>query len=152
VERDLSYFTSEQFIHDDLALKAERLAEEMRVVWRKNRKVDSYAITWPSETLQTDDNSGQVNKAVLMRIPDDFDERQKLEALQRMVERTKAYGIALIERRGDELRVLFETHHGARAWLIPLERHGDIFVPGETRVRDNAECLGLLWRPLRGTS
>lgn len=123
----------------------------MRDLWKKNLKVESFAVSWPSVKLDTDDG-GTVNRAVLMPIPDHFNEQQTLEALKRMVVRTKAYGIALIERHGGELRVLFETQHGARAWLAPLERHGDVDVLGETQVHDNAEHLGLLWNATRSTS
>jgi hypothetical protein len=148
---ELEDITSERFIHRDLRNRAAGLAEEVREVWKKNFKVDTYAITWPSETVKGDDGIG-ITQAVLMFIPDTFTEEQKLDALKKMVVRTKAYGVALIEKKGLEIRVLFETHHGARAWLIPLERHGDVAVPGETQVRDDAEHLGLLWSPTRGTS
>lgn len=149
--QDLTYFTSEQFIHDDLARIAARLEERVRADWRKDRRVDSHAFSWPSETIKTDDG-GQVSNVVMMYLPDSLTAVERSMALKRMVEKTKAYGIALTERRGDELRVLFESHHGARAWVIPLERHGDVLIPGRTRVHDNAECLGLLWSPHQGVS
>jgi hypothetical protein len=87
-----------------------------------------------------------------MSFPATFTESERSAALQRLVERTKPYGLALLERRGNEVRVLFETHHGARAWILPLERHGDLLVPGATAVHDDAECLGLLWHPVRGSN
>ena len=148
---DLAYYRSEQFIHDDLARIAARLEERVREDWRTDRKIESHAFSWPAETIKTDDG-GKVNNVVMMHLPDDLTKAEKNAALRRLVERTKAYGLALTERLGDELRVLFESHHGARAWVIPLERHGDVLVPGRTQVRDNAECLGLLWSPHQGVS
>ncbi len=145
------YYRSERFIHDDLARSASALVEQVRKDWRKDRKVESMAFSWPARTIKAD-GGGKINHFVVMAIPQDMDEAGRLEALKRMVARTEAYAIALTERRGDELRVLFESHHGARAWVIPLKRHGDLLVPGPTQVRDNMECLGLLWSPHQGQS
>lgn len=144
-----AYFTSERFIHDDLARSAAVLVGQVLKDWRKDRKIESLAFSWPAKTI-TADTGGKVNHFVVMPIPEGMDEAARTEALKRMVARTEAYAIALTERRGDELRVLFESHHGARAWVIPLKRHGDVLVPGPTQVRDNAECLGLLWSPHQG--
>jgi hypothetical protein len=145
------YFVSEQFIVDDLLEAMANVVEEVRKTWRTERKLDRYALSWPSETIIGDDKK-HITHIVYMHLPDKLKSDEVNAALKRMVKRTKAYGIALIERKGDELRVLFETHHGARAWLMPLKRHGDILVPGETLVHDNTECLGLLWQAHRGTS
>jgi hypothetical protein len=151
VEKNLEYYKSERFIHDDLCARAAALAEEVRNTWRRNRKVSRYAITWPSEQVVGDDGKTIIG-SIIMPIPDSFNQSQLNEALKRMIVKTKAYGIALIEHNGNMLRILFETHHGARAWLMPLERHGDVLVPGQTRVHDNSECLGLLWQARQGTS
>jgi len=122
------------------------MAKEALQQWRKERRIESFAISWPSEHIVGDDGS-TITHAVLMPLRGDLDEGAKHAALTRMVEKTKAYGLVVIERRQNEIRVLFETHHGARAWITPLKRHGDLLVPGRTQVRDNAECLGFLWRP-----
>lgn len=148
---NLTYFSSERFIHDDLMARAAAIADETRETWKKTRRCDAYAITWPSETLRAD-NGGAIENAVICQFPALFDEAQRMETLRKMVERTKAYGLVLIEKKDDVLRVLFETHHGARAWLIPLERHGDVLVCGTPEVRNNADCVGLLWRSSRGSS
>jgi hypothetical protein len=115
VENNLEYYTSERFIHDDLAKRAAAIAEEVRRVWRRDRALERVAISWPSETVRDDKGVG-VTHVVTMPIPKEFTDQQTTEALKRMVARTRAYGIALIERHQDTLRVLFETHQGARAW------------------------------------
>lgn len=148
---DVGYFKTELFIHDALLRCAEAMAEELRKEWGAKRKVETLAVSWPSEHITADDGV-KVTHAVLMPLPATFTESETMAALKRLVEKTKAYGLALVEQKDEQLRVLFETHHGARAWLIPLERHGDIKVPGKTVVRDNTECLGLLWQARRGTS
>ena len=135
---------SERFIHDNLLKTAERMAERMREDWKKHLHIKCTVVTWPRETIKSD-NGKDLEHEILMFIPDSFDPAMKKASLKRMVARTKAYGIALVERQGYELRTLFETQHGARAWIAPLERHGDILVPGPTVVRDNAESLGLIW-------
>jgi hypothetical protein len=144
---DPTYFSSERFIFDDLAKRAERMVEEVRAQWREKQRITNCCITWPAEVLK-DDAGREIQDAVYCVLPPG----EEQEALRRMVERTKAYALVLIEQKKDELRVLFESHHGARAWLIPLELHGDVRVPGATRVTENAECVGLLWKPARGSA
>lgn len=149
--RNRDYITSERFIHDDLAERAEAIAEQARNNWRQAQKLDTVAISWPSEHLTGDDGS-TITHAVVMPLDDKLSQAEQQAALQLLVTKTKAYGLVLVERRDEEIRVLFETHHGARAWITPLKRHGDVRVAGRTRVHDNAECLGFLWRPEVGVS
>jgi hypothetical protein len=135
----------ERFIHDDLRDYAAKLAENAREEWRKTQHVTPLAITWPREQVKADDGS-VVEHAVLCRLPPDEEGLEyRRGILRKMVERTKAYGLVLVERRLNTIRVLFETQHGARAWLMPLERHGDVYVPGATQVEDDATCVGILW-------
>ncbi len=154
---NLAYFRSERFIHDGLAELAGTIAEKTREEWKKTRTLAPYALTWPSDTLKADDG-GSIERAVICRFPEDFTSEQRMAALRRMVERTKAYGLVLIERHQnalknlDDIWVLFETHHGARAWRMRLERHGDITVCCAPEVREDAEYVGILWRPKRGVS
>lgn len=143
---NVAYFSSERFIHDDLAKRAEHIAQEVREGWKKTQRVDPFAITWPEGALRSDDG-GTVDQAVVCRIPPDFDDERRLETLQKMVARTKAYGLVLVLPRPDGIHVLFETSQGARAWLMKLERHGDVTACLPPVVRDNAECVGLLWKP-----
>ncbi len=138
-----SYFTSGRFIHEDLAKKAAQLAEEARQVWKVAQKLEGHVVSWPSSTL-VDDDGVAISHAVLMRVPSDFTQEQLLEATRRLVTRINAYGVALVLHAGQALRVLFETRHGALAWTIPLERHGDLLVPGETQ-QEETQGLGLLY-------
>jgi hypothetical protein len=48
--------------------------------------------------------------------------------------------------------VIFETMHGSRAWVIPIERHGDRLALGVQKVQDDAMHIGLLWSPKARTS
>jgi hypothetical protein len=138
----LSYFTSERFIHDSLLAQADRLVDVAKEEWRKNKRVLPVAISWPSEHLKSDDGK-TVTHAVICPLDPAKDSREA--AVRRLMERTKAYGLFVLERRGDEIRAVFETRHGARDWKIPLKLHGDVVVAGMTTVRDNADCIGLLW-------
>jgi hypothetical protein len=145
----LEFITSERFIHQDLAERAAAIAEQAREVWKKTQRIEPYAVTWPSTALKTDDG-GVVDQAVICQLPLEYTDAQRTDVLHKMVEKTKAYGLVLVEQRGNQLRVLFETHHGARAWLMRLERHGDVVVCGAPEIREDADCLGILWRAQRG--
>lgn len=135
----------EVFIHRDLEAKAEAIVRTVRETWKKQRKVDPYAVTWPSEHLKADDGA-TITHAVLCPIPAGFDTARRMKALQQLVERTKAYGLLVVEQKENSIRILFETQHGARSWCIPLDWHGDVQVPGQTETRNDGECVGLLWR------
>ncbi len=131
------------FIHRNLERKAETFIDTVRAVWKKERKIAPYMVTWPGEELKADDGK-IITHAVYCAIPPEFDASRRMRALQQLVERTKAYGLALVEQREHSIYILFETHQGARGWRIPLSWHGDVQVPGQTESSD--ECVGLLWR------
>ena len=141
-----NYSTPEAFIHKGLCDRAERLVVTVRDTWRKTQRLTPHAITWPGRSIKTD-NGVDFDGAVLCQLPQQQTQEARLELLRRMVARTEACGLVLIDRHNETLRVLFETRHGARAWLLPLERHGDVIVCKTPVVRDNAECVGLLWHP-----
>jgi hypothetical protein len=149
--RGVSYLTSERFIHDGLLVQADMLVNQMLQAWRERQHFEAFAVTWPGEAV-TDDNGEKIDQAVVAHLPEEATDAERRDMLKQMIARTKAYGVALTERRENELRVLFETHHGARAWIVPLKRHGDVLVPGPIQVRDDTECLGLLWSPHQGTT
>lgn len=147
--RNLNYFRSERFIHDSLEECAADIVEQVRETWKKTFNLDPYALTWPNDDLKGDDGS-IIEKAVICALPPAATQGERTEVLRQMVARTKAYGLVLIERRGNEIHVMFETHHGARAWVLPLERHGDVLVCGAPEVHEDGACVGILWRAQRG--
>jgi hypothetical protein len=135
----------DQFIHAALTLRAEGLVQDALASWRQHRKIEPYAITWPSEDIK-DDNDNTVSHVVFCALPAGLDAAQRMLVLQQFIERTKAYGLAVVEQKDDHILVLFETQQGARSWRIPLAWHGDIQVPGQAEERINEDCVGLLWR------
>lgn len=149
--RDLSYITSERFIHDNLRGKAGVLVQHVLDGWRQHQQAYCGAIAWPTEPFVADDGA-TIEHEVFMPMRSGMAGEERVAALERLVKKTKAYGVAVSWREGNTLHVLFESHHGSRAWTIPLMPHGDVLVPGETQVQDDVEHLGLLWSPHRGTS
>jgi hypothetical protein len=135
---------SERFIHEDLVAKAEAIVLTVKDTWRKHRKIDPYVITWPSEELKADDGS-TITHAVFCALPEKSD-AARMQAVQQLVERTKAYGLLVVEQKDHAILVMFETRFGARSWYTPLAWHGDIQVPGQTEAKNNADAVGLLWR------
>jgi hypothetical protein len=138
------YIRSEHFIHDELARRAELLVKDALAVWRKRRKIDTYAATWSGEPVK--DDGGKEIDVTLCPLSAGLARAELLRVLQQLVERTKAYGLVVVEQRENSIRVLFETRHGSRSWYIPLAWHGDVQVPGQAEVKNNDECVGLLWR------
>lgn len=136
--------------HAQLLGTVEDIARMATEQWRRDQELEPYALTWPSEPIETSDGHLVFGSIIcqLKTVPKNFWQ----DALRLMVTKTSAYGLALVERHGDELRVLFETHEGARAWVTPLHRRGDRLTPGQTVIRDDTECVGILWRPKRGSA
>lgn len=109
------------------------------------------AFTWTTGKVEASDG-WTVEGVVGWEVPAGTPLAEQLEGLRDMVARTKAYGLLLIERRDRGIYALFETHHGAKAWMMPFKPHGDVTLLGPTEVRENADCVGLLWRPGAATS
>lgn len=138
---------TERFIHDDLLRHAEAVVGAIYEVWKKERKIAPMLLTWPAERIFTE--KGEPHEGIcLLELPEEREKRD--EAILAMVRRTKAYGLLLIEQQPDEVRAVFETKHGARAWQIPFVAHGDVVLLGRAQVRDDVAHVGLLWRPTIG--
>ena len=142
--RDISYFTSEQFIWDDLIKDVERTEKRVYKSWAEDNNVGNFAITWPSEKIQSDDGL-PITRMVLMDLPDDRTTWSK--KLQNMVVRTKAYALLLVEQKTEEAVLILESHHGTRSWHYPIERHGPDRVLGKPIIKSDTDCIGLLWQP-----
>ena len=136
--------------HEELLEVVEGIAKDVLETWTKERRLEPLAFTWPAEPVASQDGKF-VYGAVICQLRD-IPQREWTRALQEMVHKTKARGLFLIERRDNQIRALFETAEGARAWLTPLHRHGDLLSLGETVVHDDAECIGILWRSKRGAA
>lgn len=138
---------SEKFVHFALESRAEDAVKSARETWKRQRKIEPYAITWPAESLKADDGTA-ITHAVFCAIPAEFDTARRMKVLQQLIERTKAYGLVVVEQKDNSIRIMFETRYGAKAWRIPLAWHGDVQVPSQTEA--SADRIGLLWQ--RGSS
>jgi hypothetical protein len=139
----LEYFTSERFIHDNLIDQAEAGLRGIYRHWRDERNVDPFLVTWPSEPVP-DDKGIPITDACVLSLPEDRKEWQKL--ILDAIQRTKAYGILLVEQRDGDVRAILETKHGAKCWTLPIVRSGDLLVLKKPEVTTNRENLGLLWQ------
>lgn len=137
-----SYLASERVIHDDLVVKCLPLVQTAQRVWQQGKGDPSFVVLWPSEPLKDADGT-RIEDEVLAEFP-----RQNTHAaLRRLVDRTKAFGLLVIELRPDALSAVFESRHGAHSWVYPIERHGDVRVLGSLVSATDTVSLGLLWGP-----
>jgi hypothetical protein len=140
------YIASERFIHDDLLKRAEQLVNIAHGVWR-DRKDPSIVVFWPGEAV-TDDEGDPLEGEIFGAFP----KTDTKTALKKLADKTKAYGLLIIELRPDALYACFESHHGARSWTAKIERRGDRHVLGTTLERTDEDHIGLLWSPVSGTA
>lgn len=137
------YIKSEQFIWDDLIAKGVVAVRRIRENWKKKRSVTRSLLAFPAEHVKADDGS-TITHVVSFEIPDGM---ATFDAAVALSKRAKAYALLLMEREGDKVKVLLESHHGTRCWTIPVAWHGDIEVLGKEEASSDAESIGVLWRP-----
>lgn len=137
------YIKSEKFIWDDLIARGEKAVQRVREAWSKGRFFERTLYAWPSEHIQTE--SGVITHIISFEVPDNMSTH---EAALNLAKASKAYALLLIEPRQECVKIILESHHGARAWTLPVQRHGDIDVLKKEEVTTDTENIGILWRPL----
>lgn len=145
----LEYYSSERFIHDDLVIKAQKTIDLFYELWKESGRIDPILLTWPAEVIK-DDNGEPIEGCCGLQLPEKKTER--LTYIKKWVERTKAYALFVAENEGDRIKAILETPNGTRTWTIPIKKSGVDFVLGEAIVKDNTECVGLIWRPSKGSA
>lgn len=141
------YIVSERFIHDGLLKQAEAAVRTIYEIWRRERKIAPVLFTWPAERIRTE--AGEPHEGIcILDLPEE--EGARATALRLMVERTKAYGLLLIEQLPEGVRAIFESPHGARCWSIAFAPHGDVVLLERVQVQDDGTHVGLLWSPHAG--
>jgi hypothetical protein len=143
-QQTVDYITSERFIHDELCRRATIGVDMLPKLWKQHGVIQSSLILWPAESVKTDDG-GEIENMVYAQMPDEESERIKF--LRAAVARGKAYAILVTEQHEDTVKAIFESHHGTRCWTFDIERHGDIRLLSKPDVKDDAECVGILWQP-----
>jgi hypothetical protein len=143
------YYTSEQFIHEELLRMAAKGVEGIYDIWKTDGKINSFIIGWPAELIH-DSTGVSVEGPCVKELH--ADKSNWSRELTEFASRIKAYALMLAEKRPKEILIIFESHHGTRSWNIPIHRSGDRDVLGRKRVEDNKHSIGLLWSSKRGTS
>lgn len=144
MKKDLAYYASERFIHDDMLEEAAAgLKSAIHESWKLKGKVDPFIISWVQKNIEADDGSVITNHVV-----SDMPENKAMwtHHLILVIKRTKPYALMLCEQREDEVVAVFESQHGTRSWRYPINKHGLTRVLGEPTTRDDTDSIGLLWR------
>lgn len=144
------YLASEKFIHDDLVAKAQAAVNHLYVIWKNEGKIEPSLLTWPAEAVVSESGE-KIDGVCCMSLP--MPAADRTSAIRLMVEKTKAYGLFLVEQvEKNKIRALLETPLGTRCWNIPIMRSGDVDILGAPTVTDNRENVGLLWSPTRASA
>ena len=139
----IEYMVSERFIHDELVRRAGTVVTRLPKMWIRDGHIQPSMLLWPSDTVKTDDGK-EVEDLIYGKMPEEKSERMAF--LRQSIQRAGPYALLVVEQRPTAVVALFESPHGARAWTLPIERHGDHRVLGKPEVQDDGECLGILWR------
>ena len=143
------YITSERFIHDELMRRAAAVVDTLPRLWKRDGRISPSIFIWPASTIRTDD-AGNHDGLIVGFLPEDGSDRAAF--IRSALSKTKPYAILVVEADSNRVSALFETHHGTRAWTMPIKQHGDARVLGDMQVSDDKECLGMLWRKDPGRS
>lgn len=136
------YIVTERFIWDGLIQKGLNAVTKVRAHWNRTKEVPRMLLAFPAEHLVV--GNKVITDFVSFAIPDDMPTRK---AAVELAKTTKAYALLLIERDGDVVRILLESHHGTRGWRLPIRRHGDVTVLEKEEATTDSESLGVLWQP-----
>lgn len=137
------YIVSEKFIWDDLIAKSEEAVRKVREQWRRSKTMPRMLVAWPAQFLKGSDGS-VITDVVSFAVPDGV---PTFKAAVELAREAKAYALLLVEREGDKVKVVLESRHGARSWVMPIRRHGDVNVLEKEEAATDSECIGVLWRP-----
>lgn len=140
---DKELLSRERVIWLDILGKAEATIENIREMWKKNRRIDRLMFSWPSEHLRAN-NGTKVTHIVSFEVPKRMNTH---EAAVLFVKETKSYAFMVVEQEDSELKILVESFHGTKCWHIPITRHGDVNVLDKSASSsEDTECFGILWR------
>lgn len=144
MKRDIAYYASERFIHDDMLAEAEAgLKDAIHQSWKVKGRIDPFIISWVQQNIPADDGSIITNHVVA-----DMSEDRSgwTNRMVHIIKKTKPYALMLCEQRETEVVAIFESRHGTRSWRYPIKMHGRTAVLGEPSTRDDIDSIGLLWR------
>jgi hypothetical protein len=144
----LDYYTSERFIHDELARRAEKGLSGLYETWKTNRKIEPFIITWPADDKKAR-SGGKISGPCVLELPADNKDIWH-DLMLGAIQTTSAYAILVAEQRESDVRVIFESRHGALCWTIPIVRSGDVDVLKRPVVSTDGEHIGLLWKKDEG--
>lgn len=145
VMKSLQYYTSEKFIWDSLIEQSEKGLAALYNRWKEHKKINDFAIFWPSEPVKAED--GSVVKAPVALMFENNKKADRRSAMLETIGLTKAYALLLVEQQANEIKVILESRHGTKSWTIPITQSGDIKILGTQRVATDIDAVGLLWRP-----
>lgn len=145
---DITYYTSERFIHDDLILEAESGLSSLYDTWARESRIDPFLLVWPSETVKF---HGHKTADVM---PFDLPPSRASWGTEivRIAKETSAYALLLVEQRAKAVVVVLESPHGSKSWHIPIRNHGNVDVLEDPEEKTDVDYIGLLWAPNRGRS
>jgi hypothetical protein len=147
------YILEERFIHEVLARRAHNAYERACQIWQTDGHLSPGILFWPTDTVMTTDRASPLEGVLVGPLPDP---KERPALFASALEVISPYGIFTVELVGEPgppaLVGTFETSHGARQWVRPVQRHGDVSVLGPEVVTDNRQHLGVLWAPNRGAA
>jgi hypothetical protein len=136
---------NEKFIWDNIVERVEKVSiPRVHKMWKEDRRIPTMLFSWPSVHLRSSDNKTTITHLVSFVPPREVN---LMDSALFFARKTEAYALLLVRREGNEIKIVVESAHGSKSWKIPVERHGDVEVLGKAKAAENADHIGILWRP-----
>lgn len=140
------YISSEQFIADDLELRAKKIAdilyEQLPALIKAKTPMDRFIITWPAVAIKTDDGT-PLEAPCLTRLQEQHDIHY---VLPQVIARTQAYAFLYADTTLEQPSVHLESHHGTVTWTMKSQYRGDRWALSAPTLTRNTRSFELLWR------
>lgn len=140
-----SAYLAQRILHENILVHLKSSIESLFGSWKKYKKIEPFAMSWPLEILRTEDGK-KIDGPILLRLSDEKEEHWRGLILE-LIRRTDAFAVLLAEQKDDEVRVTFESQCGSKCWRLPIAQSGDVRILRQPKVSEDKEYLGYLWKP-----
>jgi len=128
---DLTYFTSERFIHDDLVRQVRQAIPTLYSTWRQQRRIQPFALLWPGESVQTQEGD-YIDGTCRLELDDEKPATHRA-LIEEGAELTKAYAVLYCVQVPEEVALQLSTPHGVHRWSIPVQHREGRLILGTTQ-------------------
>jgi hypothetical protein len=129
-------------LHDAIAKKAALGLKSIYKIWRRDKGLSPFIISWPLDDLDFE-HCLPTNNEVVVDLPKDMESWPTI--VGKLMEDTRPFAVLLAQQKKDEVVLVLESEYGSSSWHIPISKHGVDLVLGDVASKEDVDRLGFLW-------